>query len=112
MKEQLEIQLMNIIRPLFPNEAEFHHRPLSDGLVFSIAWKLKNDPTRPNKRSRRIILIVSEETLEDYNDGNRDAIEKWITNFITENLRLFDPNHDTTYGQPEPEEQWILSPPT
>lgn len=108
MWEQLEARLTHIVRPLFPNEAEFRRRPSSDGLVFSVAWKLKNDPARPNKRSRRIILVVSEEALEDYNDGDRDARERRITNFVTERLKIFNPNHDAPYGQPEPEEQWVL----
>lgn len=109
MWEQLEARLTNIVKPLFPDQAEFRRRASLDGLVFSVTWKLRNDPARPNKRSRRIILVVSEEALEDYNDGNRDARERRIANSITERLKTFNPNHDVPYGQPEPEDQWVLT---
>jgi hypothetical protein len=108
MWENLEARLMDIVKPIFPNNAEIRRRPSSDGLELRVVWKLTNDANRPNKRSRRIILVVSEEALEDYNDGNHDVKEKRIMKVITERLKGFNPNHNTPYGQPEPEELWAL----
>ncbi len=31
-----------------------------------VHWKLKNDPNRPNKYSKTIIVLLSSELLEDF----------------------------------------------
>lgn len=105
MWEQEETRLKEIIEPNFPPGVEIRRRLGSDGLVLSVAWKLKNNPIRPNKRSRRIILVLSEEALEDY---DADARDKRIAAVVAHKLNTFVPDHDTPYGQPEPEEVWVL----
>lgn len=107
MWEQQESRLIGIIKPIFPPGAEIRRRLGTDGLVLSVAWKLKNDPARPNKRSRRIILALSEEALEDYY-ADSDARDKRIAAIVADRLKAFTPDHDTPYGQPESEEVWVL----
>jgi len=112
MWDDLEKQFSTVLSRLFPKEAQFRRRPASDDLCFSVSWKLKNDPARPNKRSRRIILVLPEELLEDYRDDDqnaRAARERRMTDLVGQRLKQFDPNHNTPYGQPEPEEQWVLT---
>jgi hypothetical protein len=107
MWEQQESRLIGIIKPIFPPGTEIRRGLGSNGLVLNVGWKLKNDPARPNKRSRRIILAISEEALEDYHSDS-DARDKRIASVIADRLKTFTPDHDTPYGQPEPEEVWVL----
>lgn len=100
-----------LFAPLFPKDARFRSLPTTDGLRFSVNWKLKNDPSRPNKRSRRVVLMISQEAVEDHEDGtpnDRNTIERRMVDLVTAQLKQFNPDHDTPYGQPEPEEQWVL----
>jgi hypothetical protein len=106
-----EERFKGLLAPLFPKEVDFRHVYTSDRVRFDVSWKLTSDPNRPNKRSRKIIVIVSEETLEDYEDGDdaaRRRIEKKMVGDITKRLREFNPEHNTPYGQLEPEEQWVI----
>lgn len=111
MWEDIEKRFATILMPLFPIEATYVRVTAQGDLSFSISWKLKNDLARPNKRSRYIILVIPEEYLEDYRDGSqheRVARETRIIEFVKERLKQFNPDHTTPYGQPVPEEKWIL----
>jgi len=70
--------------------------------------KLRNDPSRQNKRSKRIMLVVLEETPEDYVDGDRTA-QLATERRMADLLAGFDPNHDAARGWPEPEVEWVLT---
>ena len=101
-----------LLAPVFPSGAELRALPSREGLQISVSWKLMSDPARKNKRSRRIIMLLSEEALEDYVDGDlhtRNTIEGRIVHFATERVKSFNPNHETPYGRPEPEELWYLT---
>lgn len=111
MADILQRRLLEILAPLFPNNALIPIRSTTDSLRFAVSWKLNNDSTRPNKRSRRIILVVPQEILEDYRDGDegdRNTLEKRIVATITDKLRCFNPEHQTTCLQPEPKEEWLV----
>jgi hypothetical protein len=63
---------------------------------------LKNDPNRPNKRSKKLRLIISEETIEDYRDANDDAKKSYdqkLKKFVEKTMAHFEPDHDTPYGR-------------
>ena len=111
MWDDLERRFKEILVPLFPKEAECTRVTAQGGLSFSVSWKLKNDSARPNKRSRLIILVIPEEFLEDYCDGSQHecgARETRITEYVRERLKQFNPDHTTPYGQPVPQEEWVL----
>ncbi len=75
----------------------------------SINWKLHNDPKRPNKRSKKVVLVLSQEFIEDHGNGTKayfPGIDKVVTGFVVSQLRGFDPNHNAQYGQPEPVVEW------
>lgn len=104
-------RFITLLRPLFRDDAEIRIRPEQDGVPISVCWKLGTDPRRPNKRSKRIILFLPEEVLDDYEDGSelqREAFERRMLDKVTERLKVFDPNHESPHGHPEPEERWTL----
>ena len=88
--------------------ATIRRLPCTDGLCFSVSLKLRNDPSRQNKRSKRIMLVVLEETPEDYVDGDRTA-QLATERRMADLLAGFDPNHDAARGWPEPEVEWVLT---
>ena len=67
---------IDIIREYFPREVELFLHDIQH-FCLDVNWKLKNDPTRPNKRSKKLRLIISEETIEDYKDANDDAKKRY-----------------------------------
>ncbi len=112
MWDDLATRFVGVVTPLFPKGATIRRQPCTDGLCFSVSWKLRNDPSRPNKWSKRIMLVVLEETIEDYVDGDRTAqlaTERRMADLVAAKLAGFDPNHDAARGWPEPEVEWVLT---
>lgn len=105
MKEIKE-HWVDIIKDNFPKDSyQFLHQ--IDAFCLDINWKLKSDPSRPNKRSKKLRLIISEETLEDYRDANDEVVNNYdqkLNKFIGDTMANFSPDHDTPYGKIEPVE--------
>ncbi|MHB1271915.1 MAG: hypothetical protein ACYCZD_03950 [Rhodanobacter sp.] len=111
MNEELAALFIELLKPLFPPEAEICRRPSSGELVLVVDWKLKNDSVRPNKRSRKIIVQITHEIIEDYADGtdqHRRSEERRIAAAVKTQLNAFEPEHNSPRGTPEPEETWVL----
>lgn len=97
---------IGIIKEYFPKEVELFLHPIQD-FCLDVDWKLKNDPNRPNKRSKKLRLIISEETIEDYRDANDDAKKSYdqkLKKFVEKTMAHFEPDHDTPYGRTAPVE--------
>jgi hypothetical protein len=114
MWDKDEARFAGIVKPLFPDHAEIHREPgRQSELSFWITWKLNNDPDRPNKHSRPIRLIFSQEALEDYlclSDQRQSAATKRIIQFVTRRLSQFNPEHDVPRYQSVPPEEWVIAP--
>lgn len=97
---------IGIIKEYFPKEVELFLHPIQD-FCLDVDWKLKNDPSRPNKRSKKLKLIISEETIEDYrdaNDGAKKGYDQKLKKFVERTMANFEPDHDTPYGRTTPVE--------
>ncbi len=111
--QELCAQFVDLIKDVFPNHAEFN--TWCDGSRMScicrICWKLNDDKSRPNKPSKIILIVISHEALDDYNDGStneqQDAQERF-KEFIKKKYSNFDPNHDTPKYQTPPTEEWLV----
>jgi hypothetical protein len=111
MNEELATRFTKLLKPLFPPETDILRRPSSGELILVVDWKLKDDPARPNKRSRKIIVQITHETIVDYADGtdqHRRSEERRIAAAVTTRLNAFEPKHNSPCGTPEPEETWVL----
>ena len=95
MTEDLLDYWLRIIKPLFPTNAWFASNLSGGDHCIQIDWKLENDPHQRNKRSRKIEIIIKEETIDDYLNKNKDErtlsdirMKQWISerynNFILE----------------------------
>lgn len=89
MSEDLLDYWVRLIKPQFPPNAWIVARYSGDDHVIEIDWKLDDEPNRgrPNRRSRKIQITISDEAIEDYLDKNeqeRGLFETNVTNLIRE----------------------------
>lgn len=66
---------------------------------------------RPNKSSKTIVVVVTEESESDYLAAPRAEQERYdevIVEFVREQLNVFDPDHNTPRDQPPPEVRWVI----
>lgn len=75
MTEDLLDYWVRLIKPFFPANAWIVTRYAGDDHVIEIDWKLEDEPGRPNRRSRKIQITISEEAIEDYLDKDRKERE-------------------------------------
>ena len=99
-------QWVKLIRPLFPRNARIEIDAGRD-VILRIDWKLGNDPARPNKRSRLIRVIISEEAIADCADFKQAGSR--FKKIIEDKLSGFHPDHDTRRCGTPPKEKWIIS---
>jgi hypothetical protein len=99
MTEDLLDHWLRIIKPLLPTNAWVAPRLSGGDYIVTIDWKLENNPLQPNKRSRKIELIIKEEVIDDYLDKSKDGralsdikMKQWIS----ERYHHFTFDHDVT----------------
>jgi hypothetical protein len=110
MDTKLHKHWLNIINPLFPENAELISTDSTDEFLVSASWKLNNDTKQPNKKSRTIVIQVPKETIDDY--CNKSEIRKIhddekLFNQVKEFLHFFNPNHNTPAEEVPPEARLI-----
>lgn len=102
----------SFIKRLFPPNAEFVFFSRAGDLFIRVSWRLNDDPSRPNKKSRNVILAISQEALDDYiyvDDRRRVDAEHKLSQFIAARLRHFNPRHDTPAHGTPPREDWRIT---
>ena len=110
MDEQLRNHWTNELRKLFSEDAEFSPLDYSDHYEVTVSWRINTDPERPNKRSKTIRIVVPEEAVDDYqlkSEKVRARDDEKLRQFLKNNLKTFDPNHDTPREMERPEVRWI-----
>ena len=78
-------------------------------MMILATWRLSSDALRPNKRSRMIRIVISQEALEVYAHGSEEARltgdERFIAWFRRQ-LSTFDPSHEAPLGVEPPSVTW------
>lgn len=100
------------IMKCMPKDAEKSQVQHGSCLALSIYWKLKNDPERPNKYSKTIVILIPKELIDDFpnypSNMQQSALTK-LASYISNQLKAFDPNHNAPrYIQP-PTEKWVIT---
>ena len=109
--DEIKKHWFDSIKKYFPEDADFFLNPTKDDFCLEVSWKLKNDQNRPNKKSRKLRLIIPEETIDDYReaaDGSKGDYDQRLIDFVKDTMNKFKPNHDTPYGQPRPVETVLV----
>jgi hypothetical protein len=86
MTEDLLDHWLRIIKSLSPTNAWIASHLSRGNYLIQIDWKLDNDPNQPNKRSRKIEIIIQEEAIDDYLEKSKEdralsdiKIRQWIS---------------------------------
>lgn len=87
-----------------------HFKCDGDYLVMA-SWPLDDDPDRPNKRSKKLEILITQEACEDFRDAPEDrqraALERLRKN-LSDRLSDFDPNHNAPIRVGPPIERWEI----
>jgi hypothetical protein len=112
MTEDLLDHWLRIIKPILPANAWVESRLSNDNYIITIDWKLENDPHQPNKRSRKIEIIIKEEVIDDYLNKNKDEralsdikMKQWIS----ERYNQLTLDHDANTSNPRFPDKWNIS---
>lgn len=104
-------ELINSVKDQFPSHAEFSSivNPLRHSFVANIHWKLGNDRARPNKSSRIMQVIISDEVIDDSQyDSCQVNVKERFVKYITSKNNQFNLEHDEQYGNSPPVEEWLV----
>jgi len=103
---------METITNAMPNDALVKVIEKIGDFHVGVSWKLNDDPERPNKMSKTILIIVSHEAAEDYSSAMSHDQEKAferLDSFLSQKLSSFDPTHNARRNEPSPVEKWIIT---
>lgn len=106
MDKSIHARWMVMLNPLFPDDALLTSSDAADDFLLYASWKLNNDPKRPNKRSRTVVIEVPQNTIDDYLEKSKtrqlDDDQKLYLQ-VKEFIHLFNPDHDTPPDETPPE---------
>ncbi len=111
MKNDLLEKWTELLKPIFPVNSELNTNPQSKDYEIWIDWKLGDDFSRPNKRSREIQLKIEREAVEDYlanNSTRRLEADNRLRCFVEKNYENFNPDHDEPLGKTVSVEEWVV----
>ena len=112
MTEDLLDFWVRLITPIFPENAWIVSSCSDDNHIILIDWKLRNDPQRPSKRSRKIQIIIKEDAIEDYLDKgehDRELYGNTLKQLVREWYNHFNPDNDSLTTRSIPTEKWLIS---
>ena len=112
MTEDLLDYWLRIITPLFPVNAWIASRFSNGDYEIQIDWRLENDLHQPNKRSRKIMLIIMEEAIDDYlnkNKAERELSDIKMGEWISERYSHFNADHDARSSRYVSADKWSIS---
>lgn len=110
-KEVAKMHLIRLVRNVFDGEPDIHVVGRGRDLTVEVDWKLGSDPARPNKRSREIRIILTQEFMEDYSDASVRAqhlTDEEVCSFVKTKVETFAPEHDAPRHIPPPSETWNI----
>ncbi|NPU83004.1 MAG: hypothetical protein HPY65_00840 [Syntrophaceae bacterium] len=112
MAEDLLDQWVKLITPIFPTNAWIASRYADNDYVIQVDWKLESDPMRPDKRSKKIQIIIREKVIDNYLDKNRqdrDLDNDTLKQSVCERYNMFHPEDDTVSTTYTRTETWLFS---
>ena len=102
----------DLLQGCFPDNAEIFVRSENPGISLYIDWKLGSDSEHPNKRSRKIKIVITSTALEDYRSVEEDGkrhMDCRLVGFVSLKMESFIPEHDCPSHIPVPTDEWIIT---
>jgi hypothetical protein len=112
MTEDILDYWTRLIKTIFPENAWITSRFFKNDCLIDIDWKLKDDPQNPNKRSKKIEIIIKAATLENYLDQDkkeRELSDIMLKDYICKQYNLFSSNYEISTSQYVPKEKWLIT---
>jgi hypothetical protein len=112
LTEDLLDYWLRIIKPLIPANAWIVSRVSDGDYEIQIDWRLENDLHQSNKRSRKILLIIQEEAIDDYlnkNEAERELSDIKMGEWISERYNHFNAHHGAQPSKYVSAYKWIIS---
>ncbi len=112
MTEDLLDYWVRLIKPLFPMNAWIVSRLSDDDYLIQVDWNLENAPHRPNRRSKKILITISAEAIEDYLDKNkkdREVSDLALKKLILERYNNVILDRNAHGSQSRSIEKWLIS---
>lgn len=101
-----------LIRDLFPADAEFRAGRQDFVNKVVIHWPLHDDPARKHKASKYIRLLFKDDVVEDYDDlsdREKRRSDRRLREFVIWKLKTHDPRHTEPVGINPPYVEWIIT---
>lgn len=111
MADDLLDYWIRLIKTIFPANAWIDSRFSNNGHLIQIDWKLDDDAKHPNKRSRKIEIIIKEGSIDDYlnkNKTDRELSDVMLKKFICDRFNHFNPDDDSCTAQYASKERWLI----
>jgi len=111
MADDLLDYWVGLIKPIFPANAWIASRFSNNGHLIQIDWKLEHDPKRPNRRSKKIEIIIKEGAIEDYlnkNKTDRELSDTVLKDLICDRFNHFNPDDDSSAAPYGSTERWLI----
>jgi len=112
MTEDILDYWTRLIKTIFPENAWITSRFFKNDCLIDIDWKLEDDPENPNKRSKKIEIIIKAATLENYLDKDkkeRELSDSMLKEFISEQYKHFSSDYEISTSQYVPKEKWLIT---
>lgn len=106
MDKFIHARWVEMLNPLFPEDALLHASNTTDEFILSASWKLNNNANQPNKRSRTVVIEVPQETVNDYtakSEARQTFDDQKLYIQVKEFLHSLNPDHDTPDHETPPE---------
>ncbi len=97
---------------LLPETAELFVQDNDQQYLATFNWPITTDPARPHKRSKTVVLKIHQMAMKDLGEiGNKREAKTLIDleTYFKNQLHLFEPDHDSPKGHPEPVEKWEVT---
>jgi len=112
MTEDLLDYWLRIFKPLFPTNAWVTSKVSGGDHLIQIDWRLGNDPRQPNKRSRKIEIVIKEDAIDDY--LNKDTNERALSDikmkqWISERYKNFSLDQDAPAFNSASPDKWRIT---
>lgn len=108
----LQETIFDAIRRSMPADAHVDISSSESRFFVSVAWRLNDDPDRPNKMSKTISIHVTHEAAQDFASAPEHIqaqVSSRIDRFLRTNLASFDPRHDTPRDKAPPVVRWDIT---
>jgi hypothetical protein len=112
MAEDLLDYWVRLIKTIFPANAWITSRFLNNDHLIQIDWKLDSDPKDPDKRSKKIEIIIKERVIENYlnkNKKERELSDILLKEFVCGRYNHFVSDNDIQTSQYASTEKWLIS---